>query len=352
MELSPRTLNRTLLQRQHLLARSDLDALTMTEHLVGLQAQDPLPPYVSLAARIDDFDPEDLSETLEDRTTVRLLLMRGTIHLVSAHDALALRPYVQPMLDRLAGSAALSRTTSDVPRDALVSATHEALAAGPLTVSRLGKHLEERFPGSRGNALATAARVMTPLVQVPPRGLWKRSGGVSYDSLQGWLGAELPTAPDHIEVARRYLRAFGPAMAADLTAWSGVSGARELLTGLRDELVVHRDQAGRELFDLCGLEIAEEDLPAPVRLLGKYDNVWLSHSARDRVTPDADKRRRWMGANGGVGNTVFVDGVLEGLWAVTDAGRVELDLFRRLSKDERLQLRDEVDRLQVLIARH
>jgi hypothetical protein len=174
---------------------------------------------------------------------------------------------------------------------------------------------------------------------------------VVYDSLQSWLGAELEAAPDRIEVARRYLRAFGPATAADLTAWSGVSGARELLTGLRDELVVRRDEAGRELFDLRGLGIAEEDLPAPVRLLGKYDNVWLSHSARDRVTPDPDKRRRWMGSNGGVASLVLVDGVLEGLWRATDRGRVEVTSFRRLTREERSGLEEEVGRVEALLAR-
>ena len=75
--LSARALNRTLLQRQHLLERTSMGALEMTEHLLGLQAQEPLPPYLSLWSRIRDFDPEPLSQALEDRTAVRLLLMRG-----------------------------------------------------------------------------------------------------------------------------------------------------------------------------------------------------------------------------------------------------------------------------------
>ena len=38
------------------------------------------------------------------------------------------------------------------------------------------------------------------------------------------------------------------------------------------------------MYDVPGGEIADEDAPAPVRLLGTYDNVWLSHAGRDRVT--------------------------------------------------------------------
>ena len=93
--LSHRDLNRTLLQRQHLLERTTMPALEMTEHLLGLQAQEPLPPYLSLWSRVEGFDPAALSGALEARTAVRLLLMRGTIHLVTPADAVRLRPLVQ-----------------------------------------------------------------------------------------------------------------------------------------------------------------------------------------------------------------------------------------------------------------
>ena len=73
---------------------------TLVEHLVGLQAQDNLPPYLSLAARLSSFDPEEVSRGLEDRSLVRLLTLRGTIHLLTADDALALRPWTLPVHDR------------------------------------------------------------------------------------------------------------------------------------------------------------------------------------------------------------------------------------------------------------
>ena len=44
----------------------------MAHHLVGLQAQENLPPYFSLAARLDDFDPHAVTRGLEDRSLVRL----------------------------------------------------------------------------------------------------------------------------------------------------------------------------------------------------------------------------------------------------------------------------------------
>jgi hypothetical protein len=57
-----------------------------------------------------------------------------------------------------------------------------------------------------------------------------------------------------------------------------------------------------------------------------------------------------MGANGGVGNTVFVDGFMAGLWWNRD-GRVELDVFRELTSVQRAELDDEVDRVEHLLSR-
>ena len=76
---------------------------------------------------------------------------------------------------------------------------------------------------------------------------------------------------------------------------------------MRDELVPVACEDGRTRYDVPGAPYAAEDTPAPVRLLGGYDNVWLSHADRGHIMTD-DARSRWSGSNGGVGNTVFVDG--------------------------------------------
>ncbi len=97
--LSQRALNRATLARQLLLERSPLGPTAAIEHLVGLQAQNPLDPYLALWSRLEAFDPHEVGRLLEDRALVRIVVMRGTIHLVSADDALFLRPLTQPVLD-------------------------------------------------------------------------------------------------------------------------------------------------------------------------------------------------------------------------------------------------------------
>ena len=346
--LTERVLNRTLLQRQHLLERVPMSPLAMTEHLVGLQAQDVLPPYLSLWSRVADFDPAEISGALGDRRAVRILLMRGTIHLVTAADCLLLRPLVQAMLDKITRTSQVSREAADVPRNELTAAGRAAFADGPLPFKALGEVLEERFPDYPARALANTVREMLPLVQVPPRGMWKQAGGVVYETAETWLGSELAPKPDLPEVVRRYLRAFGPATAADVTAWSRVTGMKPVLESM-DGLVTFRDANGRLLYDLEGLPVADPEVPTPVRLLGKYDNLWLSHDDKTRVTTP-ENRRRWMGLNGGVGNTVFVDGMLEGLWREAE-GRVDLELLRKLTRAEKQELDAEVAALETFLDR-
>ena len=175
----------------------------------------------------------------------------------------------------------------------------------------------------------------------------EESGGVVYQYVDRWVGRPL-AEPDPPSIVRRYLRAFGPASAADVTAWSGVTGMAGLLKAM-DDLEVHEDPDGRRLFDVPDGSLADEDVPAPVRLLGTYDNVWLSHAGRDRVT-EPEKRKRWMGVNGGVASALFVDGMLEGLWRAVD-GRVEVvELFRKLTRSERAELDEETARVEALLA--
>lgn len=96
--LSRRALNRALLARQSLLRRSSSSALETIKRLVGMQAQRPNSPYIGLWSRLIDFRHDELAQAILDRQVVRIVLMRSTIHFVSARDCLFLRPLMHEML--------------------------------------------------------------------------------------------------------------------------------------------------------------------------------------------------------------------------------------------------------------
>ena len=197
----------------------------MVRHLVGLQAQENLPPYLSLAARLTSFDPRDVTAGLEDRTLVRFLTMRGTVHLLVADDALSLRQWTAPVHEREIRISQSIGPARDVDRDGVRGGALRAARRRPAAAEVLGAALAQRFPDVPATQLGQLARSAAPLVQCPPRGTWKGSGGVVYQYVDRWLGRPL-VEPDVEEIVRRYLRAFGPATAADVTAWSGRHPAR------------------------------------------------------------------------------------------------------------------------------
>ncbi len=249
--LSRRALNRATLARQLLLRRATLRPLAAVQRLVGLQAQVPRDPYTALWSRLDGFRPESLSTLLAGREVVRVGVMRGTIHLVTADDCLLLRPLLQPVFE-----GQLWRHRDHAPKlrglelEPVVAFGRSLLDEGPRTGTQLRTLFAERFPDVDAAALLYACQMRLALVQPPPRGLWRRRAQVAWTTAEAWLGRPLDPSPSLEEVVLRYLAAFGPAAVADAATWSRLTGLREVFERLRPRLLTFRDERGRELFDL------------------------------------------------------------------------------------------------------
>ncbi|HWH96653.1 MAG TPA: winged helix DNA-binding domain-containing protein [Baekduia sp.] len=318
--LDRRALNRALLARQWLLdpprAATPLAAI---EHLLGLQAQDVKAPYFQLWPRIADFDPTELSALLEAREAVRIVVMRGTIHLVSARDALLLRPIVQEVITR-ATEGNWGAGAEGVDRAELAAAGRALVDAEPRTFAQLGALLAERWPEADPPSLAQHIRARVPLVQVPPRGLWRRSGAPAHTSIENWVGdaaAAAAPVPTIDAVVRRYLGAFGPASVQDMQKWSGLTRLAAAFERLRGELVSFTDaETGkRELFDLPDAPRPPASTPVGPRLVGPFDNLILSHADASRVLP-VEHRQKVMTQNGLIAGMVLIDGFVAGNWRI------------------------------------
>jgi hypothetical protein len=284
--LDAQTLNRATLERQLLLRRCSHTAEEVIEHLVGLQAQVPNDPYLTLWSRIEDFQPAALAELLLNRRAVRCGLMRGTLHLVTARDCLGLRPLMQPIYERIYGNGRTTGGKLGEDRKAVTAACRELLKEKPRTRGAIRALLAERWPEHDAEAMSFVLPTL-PVVQVPPRGIWGTSGPAAWALVEDWLPDEPPAAFSIDEVVLRYLGAFGPATVADVRKWCGLSGLTEVVERLRPQLVTFRDSNGRELFDLPDAPRPAPDTPAPPRFYAEFDNVFISHADRSRMAPEA-----------------------------------------------------------------
>jgi len=312
--LSARALNRATLARQLLLEPSPLDPLQVVEKLVGLQAQVPGNPYVALWSRLSTFDPEELGRQLAAGDLVRSAAIRGTIHLLTADDCLTLWPASQPVLEReLRTHRDHAPNLDGVELDGVMAWARSFLDQ-PRTLPELKKALQAEFPALDAGALVLACRNRLALVQVPPRGMWGRSHRVTVSTLEAWIGRPLGPPMPMKDLVLRYLAAFGPATAADVSTWSRLPGFGPVLEDLKAQLHVVHDESGRALVDLPDAPRPDPHTPGPVRFLPEYDNVLLSHADRTRFF-DADVSALYPRGRLGRGH-VLVDGTVQATWIV------------------------------------
>ncbi|MEU1401001.1 winged helix DNA-binding domain-containing protein [Streptomyces sp. NPDC005728] len=325
--LDTRALNRATLDRQLLLRRSPLSATDAVHRLLGLQAQNVKPPYYALAARLDGFAPQRLSDAMAARGTVRIVTLRSTIHTHTAEDCLTLRPLVQPARDRELANFRKGLAGVDLGRLAVLA--RELVEAEPRTMAQLRSALGAEWPDADPRSLAVAARCRLPLVQVTPRGLWGRSGQVALTTAEHWLGRPAEPAPAADAVVLRYLAAFGPASVRDMQTWAGLTRLGDAFARLRPQLLTFRDPHGVELFDLPDAPRPDPGTPAPPRFLPEFDNLLLAHTDRTRVVPPTYRGRSWQGNRAHC--TLLVDGFLAGLWKL-DGDALVIEPFGTLTK--------------------
>ncbi|WP_017584483.1 winged helix DNA-binding domain-containing protein [Nocardiopsis valliformis] len=353
--LDDRALNRATLARQALLAPSDLSPLDTVAHLGGVQAQEPQEPFVGLWSRLRSFDPAELSDLLTERRAVRVHLMRRTVHLVAAEDALAWRSRFDAML-RQKVMGVYREDLGDVDLAELAAAGRAVMSDGePRSMSELVAALAERWPsvGRRplGEMLVAA---LLPVAQAPPRGLWRARGGVRNVLLSSWLGREIdpltPQGPEGVDpvgqaLVRRYLAAYGPATSTDLRSWCGLAGLPAAVAAVRPELVSFRDQRGRELLDLPDAPRPTPETEAPVRFLPAFDNALLGYHYRSRIIGDEHRGLSVAGER-----VVLVDGRVAATWRTGKDGVVAVTPLRPLHRSEQDEVVTQAGRLALFLS--
>ena len=374
-----RGLNRATLARQGLLDPISSDPADAVRRVGSLQAQHPEWPPVALATRAANGATADLAGALNRRSVVRSSLMRITIHVVAAEDLWPMFTVMQPL--RLSQWRLLLKADPVTSRlGKRMRASHEAALAALREAPRTSLELDRLMAAEIGPEATGTSRprwrepetrvvvraawrhfaAFVPLVHVPWDG--EGYGRSRYALATEWLGTEAPEIDDadaRIHVARRYLAAFGPATVDDLVAYvgrgkGGIGPWREAVAAIWDETVELEGADGRTYLDLADAPRPPEDVPAPARLLARWDSLLLSHGSKARQRVIADEHRPAVfSKNADVLPTFLVDGFVAGTWDLQRAdgtAAIELRPLGRFPRGSRDAVVAEAERLLARLA--
>jgi hypothetical protein len=311
--------------------------------LVAVHGTDPSSVYLGILARLADGDVPCVERALyQDRTLIRLLGMRRTVFVATLDDAALIqaacsRAVAARERRKLLGYLAESSVPGDVDgwlADVEQAALSALTARGEATAAELADddpRLRTQIVLSRGKSYEgrqnVASRVLFLLaaqghvVRGRPRGSWT-SHQYRWSAMQLWRPgglADWPTAAAEVELARRWLRAYGPATADDLRWWAGW-GKTQLSRVLTELKPAEVDLAG-----VPGIALADDLAPVPevepwAALLPGLDSTPMGWQQRDWFL--GEHGPRLFDQAGNIGPTVWWDGRIVGGWAQDRGGEI------------------------------
>jgi hypothetical protein len=320
----------------------------------GVQAQVMSAAELQVVVRAD-CTVEDVRKALwQDKKLVKTWLMRGTLHLVPSDDL----PIFSAAMSRFGmhnTNAWLKWMQITEPELIdLIDAIGAALDGLALTreelIAKVGKGRSERIQ------LAMKSGWGGVLKPVARRGLLcfgpSRGQSVTFVRPEKWLGSWRQVDPDRalVEVARRYLRAYGPATPKDFTRWWGTwpGVGKSAWAGLAKELVsvsVEGQRADMLASDLDRIAVTSSE--PSVRLLPPFDPYLMGYSTRDHLFA-AEHNARVSRTAGWISAVVLMDGRVVATWTHATAKKtlvVAVDPFRKLTPQTLKQIRTGADAL-------
>ena len=311
--------------------------------LVAVHGTDPSSAYLGILARLAGGDVAGVERALyQDRTLIRLLGMRRTVFLATLDNAALIqaacsRAVAARERRKVLGYLAESGVSDDV--DAwLADVEQAALAAlaarGEATAAELAgddPRLRTEIVLARGKAYQgrqnVASRVLFLLaaqgqvVRGRPRGSWS-SHQYRWSPMELWCPGGLdgwPTEAAEVELARRWLQAYGPATADDLRWWAG--WGKNQLSRVLTEL----KPAEVDLDGTPGIVLADDLAPAPevepwAALLPGLDSTPMGWQQRDWFL--GEHGPRLFDQTGNIGPTIWWAGRIVGGWAQDRGGEI------------------------------
>jgi hypothetical protein len=331
----------------------------------GAHAQVMSAAELSIGLRTAGTTRADVRRALwEDCTLVKTFGPRGTVHLLPAAE-LPLWTGALAAVPEAGGGLPQAARLDAAQTEAVVEAVADALRAEePPTVDELSDAVIERLGDWAADPVVPAFTGMWPrwrqaLHTAGHRGALcfgpNRGRKVTYTSPDRWLPGFTSMDPEKAlaEVARRYLRSYGPANAQHFAQW--LSAPRRWAAGLFDSLgdelrpVASPSGDGSTVYELADEGPYEPTAdPGGVRLLPYFDAYAVGSHPRELVYPGVAAERALSNGQAGTVQVLTVDGVVAGVWHQKRSGRkvaLTVEAFGVLTRAQLAQVEEQATRV-------
>ena len=313
------------LKKQFLFSKALKDqSAEVLDSQLALHSTDYLTPYLSLWARVEDFNPESLLDDLCSGSALRIRAFRGTVFVVGKNQATELSKILQwTMRPRINEAVRILKSHSiDYPgieslitkilenEDLLTTAQIRNLAAPELEsqfFTLIMRKLELSGSLTRGKPRYLSDRIIR----------WKLSGPIRLrqDEIEERLRS----------LTLKYIKTFGPICLDDLSWWLPVTKtkASELIHDLSENLVCfpwNQRTYWMESNDYQQLMNIEPLECSTVNLLPYEDHFTKSYIIRNWfLRPENEKHVTFEGRiyMGQIQPSILVDGEIIGRWIWT-----------------------------------
>jgi hypothetical protein len=284
---------------------------------------------LALCTRVEGLVPRDVYSALwQDRTLLKTWAMRGTLHLLAASE---LPLYVAAREWQLTASwskyfAAFGLTTS-AQQEAFLSAIPHVLEQGPLTRTQLADAVASHTGMAQARDFMLSESWGTPLKPSAYRGDLCFGPGQGKTatfmnprrSIGEWQLIE--PQPALAELARRYLRAYGPATSDDFRFWWGCGKtlAKSLFHELSEEVEEVEVEGWRAFALRATVPFIQSVEPTEqIRLLPLFDAYTIGAPPRggEPLLAPAYKSQVFN-QQGWAFAVVLVNGSIQGVWDST-----------------------------------
>jgi winged helix DNA-binding protein len=330
--------------------------------MCGVHAQVMSAAETSLGIRVAEISRAHVRRALwEERTLVKTIGPRGTVHLIAAADLATWNATLDAALDP-PGFAAGVRLEAD-QTDAIVAAIDAALTERDLTLEELDAAVVRRAGAWAGERVMPAFQELWPrwrqaIRPAAARGALcfgpNRGRTITYASPRRWVPGYKPAPRDRaaLDALTLFLRAYGPALPEHVARWLGSSPRRvtEIFAKAGDRLE-RVDVEGEELWQVAGDDVREADVREAenaVRLLPYFDAYAVGSHPRERLFVGPALERAVTRGQAGNVPVLLAGGVVAGVWHARRAGKrlaITVEPLRTLRAAERRALDVEVQRI-------